>query len=137
MLMQDEWPLHMRALSSMIVRPCPTYERNGYPKSRMMLVTKSLGSSRVSCLCRPCSSSRSLTNLLRCIRGQVTLPLVDVDVRWMAIAYGSMKHDDCQRRRPTNEKKLLCHNALLEDLAIPFGVAQNKGLHAQWLLTIF
>ena len=77
MLMQDGWPLHMRALSLMIVRPCPTCERNGYPKSGMSLVIKSLGSLRASCLCRPCSSSRSLTNLLRCIREQVTLSLAD------------------------------------------------------------
>src|ERR1700738_4845523 len=32
---------------------------------------------------------------LTCIRGRVILPLADVDVRWMAIAYESMKLNDC------------------------------------------
>ena len=37
--------------------------------------------------------SRSLTNLLRCIWGRVTLALADVDARCMAIAYESIKLD--------------------------------------------
>ena len=69
MLMQNGWPLHMRALSSMVVGPCPTCGRNDYPKSGMSLVTKSLESLRASCFRRPCSSSWSLTKLLRYIRG--------------------------------------------------------------------
>ena len=79
----------------MVVESCLACARNGYPKSGMSLATKSLGSLRPSSLCRPCSSSRTLTNFLRCIRGRVTLPLMDVDVRWMAIAYDSTKLDDC------------------------------------------
>ena len=33
----------MGALSLMVVEPCATCERNGYPKSGMSLFTKSLG----------------------------------------------------------------------------------------------
>ena len=73
--------LHMGVRSSMIVRPCPTCERNGYPKSGMMFVTKSLGSLRPSSLRRLRSTSQSLTNLFRCIEGQVTLPFADVEAR--------------------------------------------------------
>ena len=58
-------------------RPCTTCKRNGYPKSGMSLVSKSLGSFRASCVCRLCLSSRSLSNLLRCIQGRVTLPLAE------------------------------------------------------------
>ena len=94
-LMQGEWPLHMRALSLMVVRPCATCARNGYPKSGMSLATKSLRSLRARSLRRPWPSSWSLTNLLRCIWGRVTLPLADVDPRWMPIAYGSIKLNGC------------------------------------------
>ena len=69
MLMQDEWPLHIRALRSMIVRPCLICERYDYPKSGMSLVSKSLGSLKPSSLLRP------LTKLFRCIRGWVHLSL--------------------------------------------------------------
>src|ERR1700738_5639598 len=86
----------MRALSSMVVKPCPAYAKNGYPKSGMSRATKPLGSLRASCLCRPCSSLRSLPNLLRCIRGRVTLPLADVDPRKRTIAYESIKLNDCR-----------------------------------------
>ena len=63
MLIQDGWLVLMGALSSMVVKPCPACARNGYPKSRMSLATKPLGSLRPSSLCCPCSSSWSLTNL--------------------------------------------------------------------------
>ena len=106
-LMQDEWPLHMRAWSSMVVRPCPICWKHGYPKSGRILVTKSLGSSRASSLRKMWSSSRIFTSILRCLRRRGTLPLADVDVRWMVIAYGSMKLDDCQRRRPFPDKEFL------------------------------
>ena len=78
------------------VRPCATCARNGYPKSGMSLATKSLRSLRARSLRRPWSSSWSLTNLLRCIWGRVTLPLADVDPRWRAIAYGSIKLNGCR-----------------------------------------
>ena len=42
------------AYESIMLDGCPTCERNGYPKSGMSLVTKSLGSLRPSCLCGPC-----------------------------------------------------------------------------------
>ena len=58
-------------------------------------------------------------------------------VRWMAIAYGSMKLDGCQRRQPTHDKELLCRSALLEDVATLFGVVQSKGLHGQCVLKVF
>ena len=45
--------------------------------TRVSLVTKPLESLWTSCILRPCSSSRSWTNLLRCIRGQMIFLLVD------------------------------------------------------------
>src|ERR1700737_4750081 len=81
----------MRALSSMVVEPCSACARNGYPKTGMSLATKSLRSLRASSLRHPCSSLRTLTYLLRCIRGRVILSLADVDPRWMPIGYGSTK----------------------------------------------
>ena len=55
----------------------------------------------------------------------------------MAIVYGNMKFDDCQRRQPTHDKDFLCRSALLEDVATLFGVTQNKGLHRQCVLKVF
>jgi hypothetical protein len=78
--------------------------KNGYPKSGMSFVTKPLGSLRTSSLRHPCSSSRNLANLLRCIRGQVILHWRSVDASWMAIVYESMKLKGCQMRQPTHEK---------------------------------
>jgi hypothetical protein len=43
-------------------------EKNDYPKSGMSFVTRPLASLRASCFCCPCSSSRNLMNLMRCIR---------------------------------------------------------------------
>jgi hypothetical protein len=58
-------------------------------------------------------------------------------VRWMAIAYETMRLDGCQRRQPTHDKELLCGSALLEDVATLVGVAQSKGLQGQCVLKVF
>jgi hypothetical protein len=60
--------------------------KNSYSKNGMNIVTKLLGSLRASCLCRPCSSSRNLTKLLRSIRDEWFYHWRNVDARWMAIA---------------------------------------------------
>jgi hypothetical protein len=98
-------PLHSRIFLSKVVTALPDLlERNGYPKSGMNFITKPLENLRTSSLRRPCSSSRNLTNLLRCIRGRVILHWRSVDASWMAIVYESMKLKGCQRRQPTHEK---------------------------------
>jgi hypothetical protein len=97
----------------------------------MSFVTKPLGSLRARCLRRPCSSSRNLTNLLRCIRGQVILHWRSVDASWMAISYESMKLNGCQRRRPTHR-----HSTSLGDVATLVGVAQDQGVHKQCVLKV-
>ena len=80
-------PLHMGAWSLMVVRPCRTCEGNGYPMSGISLFIKSLESLRPSSRRRPCSSLRNLTNLLRCIRGWMTLPMAycwcKIDGHWI------------------------------------------------------
>ena len=49
----------------------------------MSFVTKSLGSLRASCLCRLCSNSRDLTNLMRCIYGEwLRIGRVLIQVGW-------------------------------------------------------
>ena len=131
MLIEDGWPLHIKAFRSMVVRPYPTYQRNG--KSGMMLVRKSLGSLRPSFLCRPCSISWSLTNLLRCIRGRGTLQ----DRWWKMDGHCIWEHEAWWLSKPTHDKELLCHSALLNKVATLFGVAQSKGLHGQCVLKVF
>src|ERR1700738_63504 len=54
----------------------------------------------------------------------------------MAIAYGNMKIDGCQRRQPTHDKEFLCRSALLGDVATLVVVAQSKGLHGQYVLRV-
>ena len=68
------------AYESIKLDNCPILSnlwKNGYSNNGMSLVIKSMGNLRASCLRRPCSSLRTLTNLFRCIWGQVTLPLAD------------------------------------------------------------
>jgi hypothetical protein len=78
-------------LSKVVTALPDLLERNGHPKSGMNFVTKSLENLRTSSFRRPCSSSRNLANLLRCIRGRVILHWRSVDASWMAIVYESMK----------------------------------------------
>jgi hypothetical protein len=85
-------PLHSRIFLSKVAMALPDLlERNGYPKSGMNFVTKPLENLRTSSLRRPCTSSRNLANLLRCIRGRVILYCRSIDASWMAIVYESMK----------------------------------------------
>ena len=70
--------------------------KNWNPKSGMSLVTKTLRNSRARSLRKMWSSSQVFTSILRCRWRRRTLPLADVDPRWMTIAYESIKLDDCR-----------------------------------------
>jgi hypothetical protein len=70
-------PFHSRFFSKFVTTLPDLFGKNGYPKSEMNFVTKPLESLRASYFRHPCSSLRNLTNLLRCKRGRVIVPLAD------------------------------------------------------------
>ena len=104
---QDGWPLHMRALSLMVVKPCSASTSNDYPKIGMSLATKSLGSLRASCFRHLYFKFADFDKPF-----EVHTEASDVghwqivDARWMAIAFKCMKLDGCEWTQPTHEQYL-------------------------------
>ena len=112
-------------------------EKNSYPKSGMTFVTQPFEGLRLSCFRHLCSSSRNLTNLLRCIWGRVILPLADC---WCTLDGHCLWGHEAQwlSKETTNSwEKSLRHSTLLGDVATLVGVSQDQGVHEQVSLTYF
>src|ERR1700737_405774 len=86
----------------------------------MSLVTKPLGSSRASSLHKMWLSFQVFISILRWTWRQRTLPLADVDPRWITIAYESIELHGCQtlfglcKKWLSQEWDEPCHQAIGE-----------------------